>query len=533
MQRQRLKFLTSVGVAAQPIRDEQQRQERERKCEHLQALLAQDRVDLAALRAAIIDGALHATPEHEEGQGKAQDESGEPVEEIETRRKAVMERDRSKRMKLRSLCWKLLLGTLTPHRKSWAFYARQQQEWYTDLSKVAAALNAAAPWGGGRSPHSCCSSLRFAFHRALRADHTAPQRFAVAERLVSTLALQHLVSSSSSDFAQCQAVLGAVGDTVSPEDPMGSGPRGVGGALCMPVAAAVLPNAEQDGAARYRGLGPVLNAQEQTAWRAEAFDLSVIALLLLEVVGGAGGGSGECLPNTRDEHEVFWCLGRFLQCFADDGAVFTLLQEVEEHISEHDGPLATHLLTHSLTVADATRVWIRSLFVSVLPLSSLLPLWDVMLCLGARFAVAVAVMLLDNLRSRVLDASDAGQIHTVLRTAEGVPGSYDLVDAALLVWDQYVSPRARGLGVGVEMKLGSSLSGNGTLLPPVMHYKGQLRCVCVCTRPCLRRCGCISVWVSLSVRAHVDVCTPVGVKHQNVLQAMDSIAAAHCLNPKP
>ena len=495
MQRQRLKFLTSVGVAAQPIRDEQRRQERERKCEHLQALLAQDRVDLAALRAAIIDGALHATPEHEEGKGEAPEESGEPVEEIGTRRKAVMERDRSKRMKLRSLCWKLLLGTLTPHRKSWAFYARQQQEWYTDLSKVAAALNTAAPWGGGRSPHSCCSSLRFAFHRALRADHTAPQRFAVAERLVSTLALQHLVSSSSSD--KCQAVLGAVGDTVSPEDPMGSGPRGVGGALCMPMTAAVLPNAEQDGAARYRGLGPVLTAQEETAWRAEAFDLSVVALVLLEVVGCAGGGSGECLPNTRDEHEVFWCLGRFLQCFAVDGAVFTLLHEVEEHIAEHDGPLATHLLTHSLTVADATRVWIRSLFVSVLPLSSLVPLWDVMLCLGARFAVAVVVMLLDNLRSRVLDASDAGQILTVLRAAEGVPGPYELVDAALLVWDQYVSPRARGLVVGVEMKLGASLSGKGTLLPPVMHYKGQLRCVCVsvCARARARACVCVGAGV--------------------------------------
>ena len=112
MQRQRLKFLTSVGVSPEPLRIKQQQHELRRKREHLRSLLSPDFIDLSALRAAVIDGALHAGPEREESRGEDECETAESMEgEVATESVEINA--------LRSLTWKLLLTVLPVHRKSW------------------------------------------------------------------------------------------------------------------------------------------------------------------------------------------------------------------------------------------------------------------------------------------------------------------------------------------------------------------------------------------------------------------------------
>ena len=119
MQRQRLKFLTSVGVTPEPLRVAQQQQELRRKREQLRSLLAQDFIDLAALRAAVIDGALHVGPEQEDSRGEGENEKKESDVGGERERPRERERDTADISALRSITWKLLLNVLPPHRKSW------------------------------------------------------------------------------------------------------------------------------------------------------------------------------------------------------------------------------------------------------------------------------------------------------------------------------------------------------------------------------------------------------------------------------
>ena len=193
--RLRLTFLTSVGVKTDTARKKQEQREqkqREQKREHLHALLSEDCIDLNAVRAAVIDGALLASPgwdggkdvgDGEAGEGEVADGAKEREIEVGTERTAIQ--------MLRRLIWKLLLAVLPKHSKSWAFYARQQQEWYADLQKAAVILCKGSPmltWS--------TSSLRFTFNEAALDERTKSELFKTAERLMLTLDLKELVSSA-------------------------------------------------------------------------------------------------------------------------------------------------------------------------------------------------------------------------------------------------------------------------------------------------------------------------------------------------
>jgi hypothetical protein len=198
--RLRLTFLTSVGVKTDTARKKQEQREqrqREQKREHLHALLSEDCIDLNAVRAAVIDGALLASPGRDSGKDVGDGEIGDgeigvgEVADGAKEREIEAGKERAAIQMLRSLIWKLLLAVLPMHSKSWAFYARQQQEWYSDLQKAAVILCKGSPmltWS--------TSSLRFTFNEAALDERTKSALFKTAERLMLTLDLKELVSSA-------------------------------------------------------------------------------------------------------------------------------------------------------------------------------------------------------------------------------------------------------------------------------------------------------------------------------------------------
>jgi len=240
MQRQRLKFLTSVGVTTSDVKEKQQQQEREKKREHLQALLGEDQIDLEALRAAIKDGALQTV---EEGEGDCSD--GDAAKEREGH--SMEERETIRR--LRSFSWKLLLAALPEHRKSRAFHARQQREWYADLHTAAETLCKTSP-----SPALGTASLRFIFHDAGLDEQTKSLLFDAASRLVLTLDLKQLVSANTSS-AHAPASLSSWNDMSVCNSPHRSGEDE---SVCAPITASALPSAELDAIARQNGTRPIL-----------------------------------------------------------------------------------------------------------------------------------------------------------------------------------------------------------------------------------------------------------------------------------
>jgi len=270
MQRQRLKFLTSVGVTPQPLHDQQQQQERESKRERLNALLSEDRVDMAALRAAIADGALFGGPERgndsEEGELDLSDgEATRQREDAAGKEKAAIQ-------KLRGLSWKLLLGALPVYRKERKFFRDQQHEWYADLSKAAETLCKSSP-----SPALCTSSLSFTLQEAGMDEQRQQIMAATISRLLRTLDLKQLASCSPADPSS--AVLWS--------DHSYSGMMHIGGGnardpgsvdMCRPLTAGALPSAELDSIAYHCGQRPIFSEEEKLEWRAETFDMATIAV---------------------------------------------------------------------------------------------------------------------------------------------------------------------------------------------------------------------------------------------------------------
>jgi hypothetical protein len=376
MQRQRLKFLTSVGVAQEPLRTLQQQQERERKRDNLKVLLAEDCIDLAAIRTAILDGALYPGPDRETGWEDSPGENGAGGADTERDTEA----GEAAINKMRSVCWQLLLTALPVHRKSWPFYARQQQEWYADLHKAAAALIRAAPWGGGlRSPLASTANLRFTFCTATLGRNFSQAHFVAAARLMDTLDLKQLVSPPPahmpSHISPLDAALAA--ESCPTLDHTGINKSGDAQALVgmrMSLKSAILPSADVDEFLRLNGHALIESEAERGELRADAFDLPALAVVFLMAIKGedsAGperGGRGESgkAGGTGGESEAFWCLLQFVQQSATTGAVFELVHSLEVHLLAHDPQLVEHLEARSLSVADIARAWMRSLFAGTL-----------------------------------------------------------------------------------------------------------------------------------------------------------------------
>jgi len=204
----------------------------------------------------------------------------------------------------------------------------------------------------------------------------------------------------------------AAEDTIQPRTPLEG---------CAPLTATALRSAD---------VGAVLSSAEKADWRAETFDMAAISVILVHAL----------CASAAHEHEAFWCLHHFFQKHVRTGAVFALMHTLELHLSQHDPQLLEHVHHLGLNVCDISRVWIRSFFAGALPLFHLLPLWDVMFCVGADFAVAVAAALFEMLRARLVDTCDRGAFLQLLCVGpRHLAADIDLVAAALLVWEQHVS----------------------------------------------------------------------------------------------
>jgi len=327
MQRQRLKFLTSVGVTPQPLHDKQQQQELQRKRQHLRSILSEDFVDLPALRAAIFDGALHAGPEREDSRGEAEAEDRDGDARKETSEVDV----------LRAQSWKLLLEVLPVHRKSWGFCARQHREWYAELHTAAESFSKGGSWGWCRSPACSTSSLRFTFHDMGGGDVLKDELFSGAARLMLALDVKHLVSSLPTH------------DTLfSPASADNFDTR------LMPLTASALPTGELN-IGRSRGQSLALTAEQKTEWRVETFDMAVIAVVLIKALGGAR------------EHEAFWCLQHFAAQHAQAGAVFALMDALEALLCSRDPELVQHLRALGLSFSGSRMNLSLPLFSSLPP----------------------------------------------------------------------------------------------------------------------------------------------------------------------
>lgn len=391
--------------------------------ERLQLLLSASRIDVPAVRAAIADGALLAPLDDACGPAGSECEEkgvggGREAEEYN---------------KMRVMCWKLLVGALSADQRSWAFYSRQQREWYSDLSAAAAAVCKAS-----QSPAWTCSSLRFTLHSCGLDERTKAELFAVVARLLQTLELKQLVSCSE------QSSSGGACD--SDNECMD---------LCIPLTARALPGAELESLAWESGQRRQQTDEERHERQAESFDMASIAAIIVLAMRTPGG----------EEHEAFWCLHRFAVLHAVTGAVFGLVHLLHSHLAMHDPELLCHLHDMGLSVGDVSRAWFRNLFAGTLAVKDVLTLWDLLLCFGTDFAIAVAAALLQGLRARLLQsgpgAEARGRVLEITRCAgRHLPSSHHLVSASLEMWQQHI----RAASVATR-----------SLLPPPSHYLGQLR----------------------------------------------------------
>jgi hypothetical protein len=391
--------------------------------ERLHALLSASRIDVPAVRAAIADGALLAPLDDARGPAGSECEGkgvggGREAEEYN---------------KMRGMCWKLLVGALSADQRSWAFYSRQQREWYSDLSAAAAAVCKAS-----QSPAWTCSSLRFTLHSCGLDERTKAEVFAVVARLLQTLELKELVSCSeqSSSGGACDSDNECID-------------------LCIPLTARALPSAELESLAWESGQRRQQTDEERHERQAESFDMASIAAIIVLAMRTPGG----------EEHEAFWCLHRFAVLHAVTGAVFGLVHLLQSHLAMHDPELLCHLHDLGLSVGDVSRAWFRNLFAGTLAVKDVLTLWDLLLCFGTDFAIAVAAALLQGLRARLLQLGPGAEargrvLEMTCCAGRHLPSSHHLVSAALEMWQQHI----RAASVATR-----------SLLPPPSHYLGQLR----------------------------------------------------------
>ena len=288
-----------------------------------------------------------AGPERDAGKGKEEEEA----------------------QKLRRICWKLLLGALSPDHMSWGFYARQQREWYADLSAAAGALCRA-------SLSTCvwtCASLHFTFRACGLDERAKAALFASVGRLLQTLDLKQLASCAPQ---QDPTTSSRRGESESDPESMD---------MCLPLTARALPSAELDALDYLSGRRPQLSSQEALEWRAETFDMASIAAIMVQGLGADGG--------LAHEAEAFWCLHRFAVAHAGTGIVFrqtfsnvlamvalywkctraltfanvcecltSLIHGLDCHLAKHDPELLRHFHSLGLSVGDVSRGWMRNLF---------------------------------------------------------------------------------------------------------------------------------------------------------------------------
>eukprot|EP00002_Diphylleia_rotans_P026116 TRINITY_DN5196_c0_g1_i4.p1 TRINITY_DN5196_c0_g1~~TRINITY_DN5196_c0_g1_i4.p1 ORF type:complete len:295 (+),score=62.29 TRINITY_DN5196_c0_g1_i4:49-933(+) len=158
----------------------------------------------------------------------------------------------------------------------------------------------------------------------------------------------------------------------------------------------------------YRQLYHIDSAQldEDEDNKLEEADLNPIAELFLEVSG-----------NVVD---AFWCMKHFLDDFErtyirTSSVMYRQLNTLSRLLSEKDNQLFKHMTSMGVAMETIGSKWLQCYFVGCgLKTPVLLAIWDRIACVSPQFVIFVALYILIDLRSKLLETSNPASFEKVL-----------------------------------------------------------------------------------------------------------------------
>ncbi|XP_077554057.1 growth hormone-regulated TBC protein 1-like isoform X1 [Haemaphysalis longicornis] len=137
--------------------------------------------------------------------------------------------------------------------------------------------------------------------------------------------------------------------------------------------------------------------------------------------------AGLLLLATEDEEATFWLLRALLERLLPDyygRHMSGLLTDIEvlAQLIRHRMPLVhTHLAKQDVAWAIVTTKWFVCLFAEVLPIETVLRVWDCLFLEGSKVLFRVALTLVSHSQSRILAAQGLGEVMAAFREATSGP----------------------------------------------------------------------------------------------------------------
>lgn len=137
--------------------------------------------------------------------------------------------------------------------------------------------------------------------------------------------------------------------------------------------------------------------------------------------------AGLLLLATEDEEATFWLLRALLERLLPDyyGRHMTgLLTDIEvlaELVRERMPQVHAHLAKHEVSWAIMTTKWFVCLFAEVLPIETVLRIWDSLFLEGSKVLFRVAITLVAQGQEKILAARGLGEIMAAFKEAASGP----------------------------------------------------------------------------------------------------------------